>query len=160
MPEKSSPRDVRYEINVHDKLPSGGSVGSRPSAIEDNLTAIVAEHEAGQHRGKWRMIASYRVASAAGAAANILRRRHGDSVDVEGWEFATARDETPGENGAVEVRRGLFARYEPEKIVAGAAAKFEAKLAAKDAALAAKRDAKKAPEGSAAKAAAPTAAKG
>ena len=63
----------------------------------------------------WARIAKYSSAehvAAAGAAAAILRRRHGETPDVEGWRFETRRVD----EGAAS---GLFAQYDPYAIVPG-----------------------------------------
>lgn len=100
-------KNVKYEIK-----PLDGELPERPtrnSQLEDNLK-VVAE----SHAKTWAMIAAYRAGSAATAAANTLRKRHGQP-EAEGWEFKTRRVQVEGEE-----RTGLFAYFDNERVVEGA----------------------------------------
>lgn len=83
--------------------------------MEDQLADIVDNSE--YHYPLWARIGKYTSAehvAAAGAAASILRRRHGDDETVEGWRFETRRID----NG---VASGLFAQYNPGAVQPGKA---------------------------------------
>jgi hypothetical protein len=78
--------------------------------------------------GKAVRIGKYKVQTACGAAANVLRQRHGRGPEAYGWTFAT-RVQAP-QDPAEQERFGdkvysLFAIYDPTKIVKGADKKHE-----------------------------------
>jgi len=107
-------RSVDYATSIVSELPDA-TPSAGPSPLEDQLADIVANRE--YHYPLWARIAKYSSAehvAAAGAAANILRRRHGDDETVEGWRFETRRVD----NGTAS---GLFAQYNPDVIVPGKA---------------------------------------
>lgn len=120
-------RDVQYTFEVTDEDLTNIKQESR-SVLVDQLNKIKATDVA---HGRWVQIASYNKGSAASSAAKSLRDRFGNEASVAGFLFRTKRDE---ENG----RYGLYARYTPDAIVAGAqenwtkakAAKADAKAAA------------------------------
>ena len=107
-------RSVDYATEIVAELPDATPTNG-PSPLEDQLKDIEANTE--YHYPLWARIGKYSSAehvAAAGAAANILRRRHGDDESVEGWRFETRRVD----NGAAS---GLFAQYNPEATVPGKA---------------------------------------
>lgn len=127
------PRQVNYTIEFVDELPGGENLDTRRSPIEDNLAAIVANTDA---HGRWVLIAQYGKPTAAAAAANVLRQKHGRDISVEGWEF-TNRKTTDTESG--NTFNGLYVRYNPDAIVAGAKEQHDAWLKERDAELEARR---------------------
>lgn len=131
------PRDVDYTLEVFDDLPESAIV-QRTSPLEDQLEKVVRDspeaHGNETSPGKFVRIGSYANGTAASAAANVLRKRHGRSPAVEGFEFRTAR--TDDKTG--DPRTGLFVRYNPTKIVPGAREAEEAAIKAKAEAKAAK----------------------
>lgn len=112
MPTRS--RNVEYGTQLVSELPEQmPSVG--PSPLEDQLQNII--DNSNYHAPRWARIGKYSSAehvAAAGSAASILRRKHGDKPDVEGWRFETRRVDE-GEAS------GLFAQYDPKAIVPGKA---------------------------------------
>lgn len=123
------PRDVNYTLEIVDDLPEAEI--QRRSPLEDQLDKIVDTPAA---HGKWVRIASYANGSAASAAANVLRKRHGDKEAVEGWTVRTKRADEDG-----EVRTGLFVRFNPEGVVAGAREDFDQRMQERRAKLEAKK---------------------
>ena len=111
------PRDVDYTLEIVDDLPERASA-NRTRPLEDQLAKIKENEKA---VGKWVRIGNYTVGSAATAAANVLRQRHGDKPAVEGWDFRTVRTDT---NEDEPPRTGLYARFDPGRIVAGEAEAF------------------------------------
>lgn len=110
------PRDVDYTLEIVDDLPD--MEVQRRSPLTDQLERIVATPDS---HGKFVRIASYANASAASAAANVLRQKHGKTESVDGWTIRPKRsDRTDPETGAIEPRTGLFVRYNPDAIVPGA----------------------------------------
>lgn len=98
-----------YELEMLDDLPDPAS----NSPLEDQLRRLQYDPE--RHAPRWGRIGRYdgqSHAAAAGSAANTLRKRHGETPDVEGWRFETRRIE---EGTAT----GLFAQYNPDAIVPG-----------------------------------------
>jgi hypothetical protein len=116
-------RSVNYETTLVDSLPEQApSAGASP--LEDQLELIAGNEE--YHAPMWARIAKYSSAehvAAAGAAASILRRRHGEDATVEGWRFETRRVDEGSASG-------LFAQYSPTLIVPGKAQENEAKYEA------------------------------
>lgn len=107
-------RSVDYAMTIVSELPDP-TPSAGPSPLEDQLADIVDNTE--YHFPLWARIGKYTSAehvAAAGAAASILRRRHGDDETVEGWRFETRRID----NGTAS---GLFAQYNPKEIVPGKA---------------------------------------
>src|SRR5689334_2914894 len=137
MAERKSPqpRDVKYEVKQLESMPEHGT---RASVLEEALDAIQKSNPRdGEGNPVWCQIGSYRLGSAASAAANQLRKRHGRGPEVKGWRFTTGR-QTKDENGNPvpknEQRTILAARYEPENIVEGKAQEHaEHQLKEKDA---------------------------
>lgn len=127
--------DVNYTLEIVDELPEGGrpgGFGQSPLEVQlGKVRAAVEEDEA--KAGKWMLIGRYGKATAAGAAANVLRQRHGRDMTVEGFEFANR----PLSNESGE--RGLFVRFDPSKVVDGAKAEHERMEAERLARLEAKR---------------------
>lgn len=164
---KGVQRNVDYTLEIVDNVPEDTRAGGA-RVFDIAMAQIVEQYEKGEgieddgHTGKWRRIASYKVFSAASAAANVLRQRHGNVFAVEGWEFRTATHSTPdGE------RKALLARYDPTQIVQGAKAAWETSEKDRKAKLAAAKteranggtkakDASAAPAAPKAKEAAPT----
>lgn len=102
-------RDVNYDLEMVDDIPMPGS----NSPLEDQLLRLSGDPQ--RHAPRWGRIGKYdgnSHAAAAGSAANTLRKRHGDTADIEGWRFETRRI---NEGNAT----GLFAQYNPAAIVPG-----------------------------------------
>lgn len=117
---ETTPRkfDVEYTLDILDgDLPpaghgGGNGGGNRTSPLELKLDELKGREDA---HGKWVLIGKYGKATAAGAAANVLRIRHGRNANAEGFEFAYRKIDQDGSHV-----NGLFVRYDPEKIVPGA----------------------------------------
>lgn len=124
------PRDVDYTLEIVDDLPDVDL--TRRSALEDQIDKIVATEEA---HGRFVRIGSYANGSAASAAANVLRKRHGDKAAVDGFTVKPAR--ITGPNG--EPRTGLFVKFDPESIIPGERERFNERLKAREEKVAAKR---------------------
>lgn len=116
------PRDVDYTLEIVDDLPD--IEVTRRSALEDQIDKIVAEERA---HGKFVRIGSYANGSAASAAANVLRKRHGDKIAVDGFEVRTKRTDKDG-----QPRTGLFVKYDPAQIVTGERERFEQREKARE----------------------------
>lgn len=142
-------KDVKYETIVMDDLPERPPHGSK---IEDAVTALRNDP---QLVGKFVCIAQYAQSTAATAAANILRKRHG-WPEVAGLWFGTRK--VPGENGEAD-RTGLFVQYDPSKVKAGEAEKHAHEKAEREKAKAEKKANKKGSETPAAKGASQAASK-
>jgi hypothetical protein len=114
-------RDVLYEIDVIEGEPEhehrGGGGGFSPlEGLLDQIKKDETKHSPNDEgKTRWMTIGKYAKATAATAAANVLRQRHGGNKTVEGWEFATGKL-----TGKDEGRRGLFVSYHPNDIVDGA----------------------------------------
>ena len=104
-------RNVEYDLEMVEDLPDTDYRTNSP--LEDQLRRI--QYDPSRYAPRWGRIGRYdgpSHAAAAGSAASVLRKRHGDSPDVEGWRFETRRIE---EGTAT----GLFAQYNPERVVPG-----------------------------------------
>lgn len=137
MPEaekKIKEKDVKYETIVMSDLPERPPRGSQ---IEEKLAEIQGDASL---VGKYACIAQYAQPTAATAAANILRKRHG-KPEANGWWFGTRKVQVEGEE---KERTGLFVSFDPKRIVAGEREKHEAEKAERDKAAKAKAAAKKA----------------
>jgi hypothetical protein len=119
------PRDVNYTLEIVDDLPDLDL--QRRSPLEDQIAKIVDTPSA---HGKFVRIASYANGSAASAAGNQLRKRHGDTEAVDGYTIRTKRE--VADDGS-EPRTGLFVRYNPDAIVTGGREDFEKRLADREA---------------------------
>lgn len=105
--------DYTLEIIEGDLPPAGhGGGGGRTSPLELKLEELKGREDA---FGKWVLIGKYGKATAAGAAANVLRQRHGRNANAEGFEFAYRKIDQGGSSV-----NGLFVRYDPTKVVEGA----------------------------------------
>lgn len=128
------PRNVDYSLEVVDDLPEDSF--ARRSPLEDQLDKIVADKSL---HGRFVRIGNYANGSAASAAANVLRKKHGDSAIVEGWTVRTKRAnvvEKDHEGNDITVpRTGLFVKHEPDAVVDGAKAEHAAKVKARRAEL-------------------------
>ena len=102
-------KNVNYELVVEDDLP-GGEQPLPYSPLEDQLVEVMAKQDL--WAPKWVRIGKYQNQAAASAAANLLRKRHGDVEAVEGWRFECRRIDG-GEN------TGLFVQYDPNVIIPG-----------------------------------------
>lgn len=124
-----SPRDVNYEVKPLGRMPEKGA---RTSVLEEALEKVKrAEPRDEQGNPVWCQIGSYRLGSAASAAANQLRKRHGKGPEVEGWRITTGRvttDEDGNKLPSDQHRTILGVRYEPENIVEGAASEHREKV--------------------------------
>lgn len=116
------PRDVDYTLEIVDDLPD--LAVQRRSPLEDQIEKIIAEPRS---HGKYVRIGSYANGSAASAAANVLRKRHGDRAAVDGFEVRVKRTDTDG-----QPRTGLFVKYDPKQIIEGEREQFEARLKARE----------------------------
>ena len=130
------PRDVNYTLEIVDDLPE--LEVARRSPLEDQIAKIVDTDEA---HGRFVRIASYANGSAASAAANQLRKRHGDTESVDGFTIRTKRE--MDDNGG-EPRTGLFVRFNPNAIVPGGHEDFQLRLAEREAKVQARREAREA----------------
>jgi hypothetical protein len=126
------PRDVNYTLEIVDDLPDLDV--ARRSPLEDQIAKIVDTPDA---HGRFVRIASYANGSAASAAGNQLRKRHGDTEAVDGFTIRTKREVS--ENGG-EPRTGLFVRFSPNAIVPGGREDFEKRMAAREARVQENRD--------------------
>lgn len=102
-------RNVDYDLEMVDDLPDSAT----NSPLEDQLRRI--QYDPGRYAPRWGRIGRYdgpSHAAAAGSAANVLRKRHGDTPGVEGWRFETRRIDGGDATG-------LFAQYDPERVVPG-----------------------------------------
>jgi hypothetical protein len=119
-PQKS--RDVDYTLEIVDDLPD--LEVQRRSPLKDQISRIMntpASH------GQFVRIASYANGSAASAAANQLRKEHGDSEIVDGWTVRTRRSDREVD-GVVEPRTGLFVRFNPDAVVPGERDAFNTRM--------------------------------
>lgn len=121
------PRDVDYTLEIVDDLPDLDV--QRRSPLTDQINKIINTPASHNH---FVRIASYANGSAASAAANVLRQKHGDTEAVEGWTFRPRRAdrEITNEDGSttMEPRTGLFARYNPDAVVPGAKEDWDVRL--------------------------------
>lgn len=131
------PRDVDYTLEVVDDLPEIAI--QRRSPLNDQIDSIVADEE---KHGKYVRIGSYANGSAASAAANVLRKKHGDKAIVDGFEIRVKRTDV---EGGVP-RTGLFVKYDPSLIVPGEREMFEKRLQAREEKVAARRAEREAAE--------------
>lgn len=125
------PRDVDYSLEVLDGDIPDAEI-QRRSPLEDQLDKV---RESSEYHNKWIRIGSYANGSAGTAAANVIRKRHGDKAEVEGWTIKPKR--------ADDGRTHLYVRFTPGAIVEGARAAFEQRMkdrAAKYAAQKASRE--------------------
>lgn len=130
------PRDVNYTLEIVDDLPE--SELARRSPLEDQIATIVSTEDA---HNRFVRIASYANGSAASAAGNQLRKRHGDTEAVDGFTIRTKRE--AAENGAPH-RTGLFVRFNPSAIVPGGREDFEKRTKAREARNVERREAREA----------------
>lgn len=138
MPETATkrvqkPRDVDYTLEIVDDLPDLDV--QRRSPLEDQIEKIITEPRS---HGKFVRIGSYANGSAASAAANVLRKRHGDKAAVDGFDIRVRRADKDG-----ETRTGLFIRYNPDAVIPGAREDFEKRMKDREDSLAKRRDAKR-----------------
>lgn len=112
MPQK----DVLYGFDVVDALPESET---RPSVLEDAVAQIKANPEL---VGKAVIIARYKNRTAASAAANTLRKRHGQP-DANGFKFECHRDKESD-------RSALYVVFNPEWATDEGKARHENELAA------------------------------
>lgn len=127
---EKAPRSVNYTLEVVDDLPEPQTV--RRSPLEDALDAIKAKEEV---HGRWVKIGEYENGTAASAAANVLRQRHGGSSAVEGWTIQPKRFDKEQADGSKLPLTGLFVRFTPDQIVDGAREEWDRKEAERKAAL-------------------------
>lgn len=102
-------RNVDYDLEVVENIPQS----TANSPLEDQLRRIQYDPE--RHAPRWARIGRYygeSHAAAAGSAANTLRKRHGDSNEVEGWRFEVRRIDGGDSTG-------LFAQYDPNRVRPG-----------------------------------------
>jgi hypothetical protein len=108
-------RSVTYELETYDELPDRDlpASGRGGSPLEVQLQRIMEDPE--RHAPRWGRIGKYDSQShgaAANSAANVLRKRHGETQAVEGWRFEVRRIE---EGQAT----GLFVQYDPHVVEPG-----------------------------------------
>ena len=104
-------KGVDYELELHDDIPDAARRSSTGKSVLETQLAKIMVNPA-HHAPRWARIAKYANSAAAASAAAVLRKRHGDTQEVEGWRFETRRIE----NGQAT---GLFAQYDAEQIVPG-----------------------------------------
>lgn len=128
---------VDYEIEVLEELPEGGRLSSGPgrSVLQDQIDHVLGDETLWN---KWVRIGRYERKTAAPAARNVLRQRHGDTPAVEGWRFECRRID----NGAT----GLFVKYSPSEVIEGAKAEHNAQMKARKEKLAKQAAARKVAE--------------
>lgn len=136
------PRDVDYTLEIVDDLPDLDV--QRRSPLEDQIEKIITEPRS---HGKFVRIGSYANGSAASAAANVLRKRHGDKSSVDGFDIRVRRADKDG-----EPRTGLFVRFNPDAIIPGAREDFEKRMQDRENTLAKKREVRKVQDAKASKA--------
>jgi hypothetical protein len=138
--KKNVQRDVDYTIEFLDDLPGESTGGQgRPSVFEDRIDELKSDPA---KQRKWARLASYKNASAAAAAANVLRQRHGLPY-VEGLHVETRK---------VDGRTLLFVKMDPSAAEEGGKERWnkaEAERKAKLAQKRAEREAEKAKTGTA-----------
>lgn len=128
------PRDVNYTLEVVDDLPDLDV--QRRSPLEDQIEKIVGEARV---HGKYVQIGDYANGSAASAAANVLRKRHGDKAAVDGFEVRVRRSDKDG-----QIRTGLFVKYDPQSMIPGEREEFDKRAKAREAKIAERRAAREA----------------
>jgi|SRR5215510_6634466 len=133
------PRDVNYTLEVVDDLPDLDV--QRRSPLEDQIEKIMGEPRV---HGKYVQIGDYANGSAASAAANVLRKRHGDKAAVDGFEIRVRRADRDG-----QPRTGLFVKYDPASIIDGERQSFNQRMAAREAKVAERRAEREAENGKA-----------
>lgn len=134
---KKYERHVEYGLQVFEELPPQGTGGGgRTSPFDDKMESIAGD--TGLH-GKPVCVAKYKNRTAAAAAANVLRQRHGSTPDAKGWQFPVRKVQDNG-----EVKHGLFFIYDPKLVKKGAWEQHVAKEEKRKADLEAKRAAAKA----------------
>lgn len=109
-----APKDVQYGFDVVDALPEREL---RASVLEDAVEQIKL---GAVEPGKAVIIARYKNRTAASAAANTLRKRHGQP-DAEGFKFECHR---------VDDRSALFVVFDPSWITDEGVASHAAELKA------------------------------
>lgn len=112
---EAKPRNVSYELEIVDDLPEYEI--TRRSPLEDALDSI---REKAEYHDKWVRIGSYDKGTAASAASNVMRQRHGGSAAVEGFVFQAKRYDEVAEDGSKTPKTGLFVKFAPNQIVPGA----------------------------------------
>lgn len=120
-------KDVNRTIRVLEGDLPPQPVVERGSVLETQLDALKEMKDA---YGKWACISDYGKPSGASSALVVLRSRHGKDQTIDGFVFASRKID----GGK---RTGLFASYDPSKIVKGAKEKYLAeRKTAKEAAAA------------------------
>lgn len=109
----SAPKDVKYDKIAYDEIPERTPRGS---VIEEALSEIEATPT---DHGKAFCIAQYAKPTAATAAANVCRQRHG-KPEANGWWFGTRKVA----DGDVE-RTGLFVKFTPSLATPEGKTQFE-----------------------------------
>lgn len=123
MPKEIREKDVNYGFTPVEALPEPDSTGGARSRVQELVAQVKEAVEAGSVKpGQPVVVARYGAPTAASAAANVLRKKFGDDAKPYGFTFAV-RKVKDGD----DVRRGLFVQYDPSAIVAGEAAKQDAK---------------------------------
>lgn len=147
----ASPKDVKYDRKEFDDIPERAPRGS---VIEDQLGEIEADPSL---HNRVFCIAQYLRPTAATAAANVARQRHG-KPEANGWWFGTRKvkdDENPEQE-----RTGLFVKFNPSLATEEGARVHEQEKLERKAAAAAKAEAKRAEKGAAGGSDKPAARKG
>lgn len=104
-------------------LPRKGGGGNR--IFEPMLQEVreTVEKEAPDNENvyqEWFSLGEYSNATACSAAANFLRKKHGDRVEVKGWAFKPLRVD---ENTSV-----LFVRHDPTAVKKGAENEWQQRI--------------------------------
>ncbi|MDA4120103.1 MAG: hypothetical protein OK436_05905 [Thaumarchaeota archaeon] len=124
-----SERDVQYNLREVDEMPKpeprGGSRGARgPSAIV-KLALTLAEDPT-LHKRVF-LLADYGKREGASASAQNLRNKLGWNATHNGFDFKVGRVDTVDDEGFGDIRHGIYATYNPDRIVEGAWAKEQGK---------------------------------
>lgn len=109
-----APRDVNYKIRVVGKLPERAA---RRSEIEDGIKFVRENVEPGDAT----VIGDYKNRTAAAAAVNVARKRHGHPT-ANGLHFQVGAD--PDD----ETRHAVFVVYNPAWVTAEGQAQHAANL--------------------------------
>lgn len=117
------PRDVKFDLVAYDELPEAGRRGPSSGALTQIVDQVKELVTSGEVAPNTPICTNrYAKATAAGAAANVLRKRYGKTAAPYGLTFATRKvQEDDGEQ-----RTGLFVMFDPKAIVKGEQEKQDA----------------------------------
>jgi hypothetical protein len=126
-------KNVDYTLEMVDELPPKMDGDKGRSSVLTKQLETIAGTEA--YIGKWVRIAKYDNSGGAQGAAGNLRARYGKDSTIEGWDFQVRRVD----EGAMH---GLFACFDPNRVVEGAKATWEEEKKVRLAKLKADKEAK------------------